>query len=546
MSPQTPELSELHAALSLTQPALISLRYRSALVLDDILRTMRQLIAPRLVHELVYQAEADREEAAAFQLVSSASQLTADDIPVIALRPEPGADPKSPALAAFWKVVNGQRETLGHLDAIVLICLDDAHTGAAYHHARDLISWCAPKFEFDSLTPISGDRQALIQSESSSRTSGSEGRAIWDSLHPLWRQALASGKPITADLTTRIVLPLLRAAVDNGMVSEGHAFIQEANAAHVPFRDERERSLWLEDCGNLAVAQGDLSGALRSFTESKTISERLATSDPTNAEWQFDLGIANERLGDLAVRQGKLDEALVFHSKRKDIISALAASDPANAEWQRDLAVSIGQLGNLAVAQGDLAGASQRFADCTAIFERLAASDPANAEWQRDLSVSLNKLGDLAVAKGDLAGTLRCFNESKTIRERLADSDPANSERQRDLSVSLNKLGDLAMAQGDLAVALRSFTESKSIRERLATVDPTNAEWQRDLTYVDAMIATKVYLPQKRWAEALALMEQSLRISEQLAATDPTNVMWQNDVKVSRAHVEKLRAKVGE
>jgi hypothetical protein len=40
-------------------------------------------------------------------------------------------------------------------------------------------------------------------------------------------------------------------------------------------------------------------------------------------------------------------------------------------------------------------------------------------------------------------------------------------------------------------------------------------------------------------------MEQSLRISERLAATDPTNVMWQEDVKVSRALVEKLRAKVG-
>jgi hypothetical protein len=104
-----------------------------------------------------YQAETGRAEAAAFQLVGSASQLATDDIPVIALRPEPGADPKSPALATFWKVVNGQRETLGHLNAIVLICLDDAHTSAAYHHARDLISWCAPKFEFDALTPTGGD-----------------------------------------------------------------------------------------------------------------------------------------------------------------------------------------------------------------------------------------------------------------------------------------------------------------------------------------------------------------------------------------------------
>ena len=41
-------------------------------------------------------------------------------------------------------------------------------------------------------------------------------------------------------------------------------------------------------------------------------------------------------------------------------------------------------------------------------------------------------------------------------------------------------------------------------------------------------------------------MEQSLRISDRLAATDPTNVMWQNDVKVNRAMVEQLRAKLGE
>jgi tetratricopeptide (TPR) repeat protein len=546
MSPQTPELSELHAALSLAQPALISLRYRSALVLDDILRTMRQLIAPRLVHELVYQPEADREEAAAFQLVSSAGQLTADDIPVIALRPEPGADPKSPALAAFWKVVNGQRETLGHLNAIILICLDDAHTGAAYHHARDLISWCAPKFEFDSLTPISGDRHVLIQTESSSRTSGSGGRVTWDSLHPLWRQALASGKPLTPDLTNRIVLPLLGAAVDNGMVSEGHAFMQEANAAHVPFRDERQRSLWLESCGDLAVAQGDLAGALCLFTEGKNIAERLAARNPTAAWWQRDLSVSLNKLGDLAVKQGDLVEALRLFTEGKNIAQRLAASDPTNAEWQRDLSVSLGKLGNLAVAQGDLAGALRDFTESKTIHQRLADSDPANAERQRDLTVSLNQLGDLAVAQGDLAGALRSFTESKTIRERLAASDPTNAEWQRDLSILHNKLGDLAVAQGDLAGALRSFTESKTIAERLAASDPANAEWQRDLSVSCWMIAAKVFQPQERWSEALELMAQSLRISEHLASTDPTNVMWQKDVKVDRALVAELRAKVGD
>ena len=134
----------------------------------------------------------------------------------------------------------------------------------------------------------------------------------------------------------------------------------------------------------------------------------------------------------------------------------------------------------------------------------------------------------------------------KDIISALAASDPANAEWQRDLSVSLEKLGDLAVKQGDLAGALRYFTEDKTITERLAASDPANAVWQRDLSVSCWLIAAKVFQPQERWAEALALMEQGLRISERLAASDPTNVTWQNDVKKSRAQVEKLRAKIGE
>ncbi len=99
-------------------------------------------------------------------------------------------------------------------------------------------------------------------------------------------------------------------------------------------------------------------------------------------------------------------------------------------------------------------------------------------------------------------------------------------------------------AQADLAAALPAFTESKSIFERLAASDPANAAWQRDLFYSMAMIATRVFQPQERWAEALELMEKGLAINERLAAIDPTNVMWQNDVRVSRRVVAGLRAQV--
>ena len=87
----------------------------------------------------------------------------------------------------------------------------------------------------------------------------------------------------------------------------------------------------------------------------------------------------------------------------------LAASDPGNAEWQRDLSVSWSKLGDVRQAQGDLAGALAAYEAGLAIAERLASSDPGNAGWQRDLSVSWDKLGDVRQAQGDLAGALAAY-----------------------------------------------------------------------------------------------------------------------------------------
>ena len=476
------DLTELTACLDTPVPGLFLLRYRSALVLDALVARLRPQLGTRPLHEVRYDPRAaDQEQGSPSALTDRCRALADATIPVLFLRPEPGdVDEASVATVAnFWKQLNARREPLGDLSAQIVLCLDLAQTPFAFSHAKDFISWCSPKFEFLALTPTSGGDKITLHGEKGRDAAGASALLTWQSLQPLWQKVVASGQSPTATDTERLLIPLLRSAVALGMVSQGSRLIKEA--AQATFRTDSTRAFWLDLCGDLAVAQGDLAGALRIFSECHAILERLAASDPANAAWQYDLGISNERLGDLAVQQGKLDQALVFHTERKDIISALAARDPANAAWQRDLSVSLNKLGDLAVKQGDLAGALRSCTESKTIAEHLAASDPANAEWQRDLSVSLDRLGDLAVAQGDLAGALRSFSESHAILERLAASDPANAGWQRDLSVSLNKLGELAVAQGDLAGALRSFTESKTIAERLAASDQANAMWQRDL-----------------------------------------------------------------
>jgi hypothetical protein len=64
--------------------------------------------------------------------------------------------------------------------------------------------------------------------------------------------------------------------------------------------------------------------------------------------------------------------ALKSYSDSLAIAERLAKSDPGNAGWQRDLSVSYGKVGDVQMAQGDLKAALKSYSDSLAIAERLA------------------------------------------------------------------------------------------------------------------------------------------------------------------------------
>src|SRR6202030_1079783 len=103
---------------------------------------------------------------------------------------------------------------------------------------------------------------------------------------------------------------------------------------------------------------------------------------------------AQGTVGTVQQAQGDLKAALKSYSDSLAIRERLATSDPGNAGWQRDLASAQGTVGTVQQAQGNLPGALKSYSDSLAIAERLAQSDPGNAGWQRDLSVVYGKLAD--------------------------------------------------------------------------------------------------------------------------------------------------------
>lgn len=91
------------------------------------------------------------------------------------------------------------------------------------------------------------------------------------------------------------------------MMNTLNARIMKYHEAHPPEIGDldamRERSVALDQQGDLQGAQGDLAGAFKSYRDSLEIREKLAGQDPNNTGWQRDLSIVYERVGDAQFAQ---------------------------------------------------------------------------------------------------------------------------------------------------------------------------------------------------------------------------------------------------
>ena len=305
---------------------------------------------------------------------------------------------------------------------------------------------------------------------------------------------------------------------------------------------DRERSVALDQQGDILRDQGRLADALKAYRDSLEIRESLTKKDPDKTLWQSDLSVSYTKVGDVQSAQGDLAGALKSYRDSLDIDEKLAKQDPDNAGWQRDLSVSYQRVGDVQSAQGDLAGALKSYRDGLGIREKLAKQDPDNAGWQRDLSVSYDRVGDVQRAQGDLAGALKNYRDSLGIAEKLAKQDPANAGWQRDLSVSYNNVGDVQRAQGDLAGALKSYRDSLGIREKLAKQDPGNAGWQGDLAWNSWRTGSAwAEVEPKSKNEARAMVEKGRDILRQLKARTGLTAYQQKWLDSIEADLRKMQ-----
>jgi tetratricopeptide (TPR) repeat protein len=284
--------------------------------------------------------------------------------------------------------------------------------------------------------------------------------------------------------------------------------------------------------GDIAVTQGRYKLALSFYRESLAIFQRLAASDPNNAQWRHDVAVRHDNIGDVLRAQGKPADALAAYQCGMVLFEGLDIKQ-SRPEWQRDIAICHDRIGDMRGALDDLGGALTAYQAGMEIRRKPAGANRGDPNWQRDLSVSHNKIGDVLFKQGDYARSLSAFRAGMSIRSLLVEAEPDNLDRQRDLSVSHDKVGDVLKVQGDLPGALAHFQTGMKISDRLDKADPDNSQWQRDLSVSHDKIGD-VLKAQRDFSGALTHFRAGMEISKRLVALDPSNALWQRDL--SEAH----------
>ncbi|MBV8098835.1 MAG: protein kinase [Verrucomicrobia bacterium] len=283
-----------------------------------------------------------------------------------------------------------------------------------------------------------------------------------------------------------------------------------------------QRSVALANAGDIQKDRGNLAAALKNYSDSLDIRERLAHQNPLNSDSQryWALGIAN--VGDVLDLQGKSSAALERYHMALKILQELVARQSGNVGLRHDLSAMHENIGHVLENRGDLTRALQSYQDCLSIRRELKKQEPDNNERDHDISLILLRVGQVFSRQGSLADTINSYRESLAIQQKLADAEPTNAMWQQELSTSKERVAYALTEQGDLGGALNMLRESLAIVVKLTERDSSNAIWQGMLArrYGDL---TDVYESQGNLADALRDCQRALEIREMLAKRDPSN-----------------------
>ncbi|MFN0058335.1 MAG: protein kinase domain-containing protein [Planctomycetota bacterium] len=306
-------------------------------------------------------------------------------------------------------------------------------------------------------------------------------------------RALLASEPLDAELEFNIECALSRLgdlALDRKDVAAAEGYFREAvTQCQRRFDAHPTRTRVAIDFGSVQerlsqvlLLQGKHAEAGELIARNIEIRERVARLDPENMSANRSLSIAWERDGDLRRDQGDLPGALASYTRARELTVQRAEREPANQEARHEVALCCQLIGDVEQRRGDVASARTEFVRAAEYLEPLVAMDSPDVAVLRTYATNQNRLGSFEFDAGLFDAALEYYRRFERTVQRVAIADPEHVVSQRLVMVANYELGathrkigldaarDLTVRKAHLEQSLgyyeRAISQAATLRER--------------------------------------------------------------------------------
>ncbi len=288
----------------------------------------------------------------------------------------------------------------------------------------------------------------------------------------------------------------------------------------------------LHQLTQVRIAQGQLDGALLAASRASHFTDVAAQKDPKSLPIQFGVATSHFWIANVHRFRGELPEALKHAEIYRDVTARVATSEPSNRDYQIERDYGEAAVATILEQQGNFSRAAEVYE--ASVRERRArmAANPTSASDRAELAVLLNKLGYVRQCLGDLAAARRDFEEEFEIDSALSSADPRQHKWRERLSISHDFLAGLLEMSGEDDDALNHRQAEVSIGRELHAHDPDNAGWQRNLAIAQMRLGD--LLRRRGDGSALGAILDAQSLLEDLLTRKDVRKSWRKDLAVVR------------
>lgn len=264
-----------------------------------------------------------------------------------------------------------------------------------------------------------------------------------------------------------------------GRVSE---YLESLDPNEVTDESLKQQAQVWRQLGEVAMEQGQLDDALRTFSTSREIISELKRRNPDDTDYLFELGNAEFWVGYVYLEKGEFGPAQIAMDKYLEYANTLVGIDPSNPAWLMEKSYAHSNLAAMIIRQGqdNVDRALQEIEQAVVLNRQVMDLVPDNPGYRSEYSETLAWLADTQLVVCHLGDALISRQESVAIAREEMENDPGNVNFTYRYASTLSGLANVAWQVGMVDMAIENYGEARDIFGRLSAQEASNLSARYD------------------------------------------------------------------